>query len=513
MKRIFTKLSLFAAMAAIVCSCGSMDDVYKEYVEDGPSVNVAKPDGVQILSGVGRVMLSLDKSSDPRVKGVTLYWDNRTESREFEIDSSVEKPEFVVEDVAEGSHIFEVICHDKTGERKSLPVTVTASSYGDTFISSIIPSGITTATVSSSGYCSFAIRHSSSYYYQYMEITYESKEGGTKTLQVAKGTNSVVLNDFSGESLTYKSYFLPEADCIDVMISDVDSFSDFTRPSITGDDKLMLDPWKGISDTYLFTSNWSPVEMTVEENDWLTTALEGNTISLKAKSMNGTGAERSVKITLTADEAVKEVTITQREIDSHIGTLYYENGEAVGIIITKDYDNPGQYKIISCKNGAMAWSKSSTTTNASGLDGMTGGVDNNEIIMAMEDYATNNYAVSWVKKNLGPEWHLPSFNEYMYDFFPAYNGTTWAASSTSYRKNCTAEEQERRGNMNDLILANGGSALYGSDTGTGTYHWTCCESDETHAWILRFGSRTYTQSGTKTNSYHVRGMKTVTIND
>ena len=513
MKRIFTKLTLLAAIAAAICSCGSMDDVYKEYIEDGPSVNVAKPDGVEILSGVGRVQLSLQKSSDPRVKGVTLYWDNRTEKRDFEIGSSDEELKFIVDGVAEGSHIFEVICHDKNGGCNSLPVTVTASSYGETFISSIVPSGITSATVSSSGYCSFSIRHSSSYYYQYMEITYESKEGGTKTMQVMKGTNSIVINDFTGDSFTYKSFFLPEATCIDVMVSDEGSFSDFTRPQISGEDKCLLDPWKGVTDTYLFSSNWSPVEMTVEENDWLTTTLEGNTIALKVKSMNGTGAERSVKVTLKADEAVKEVTITQHEIDSHIGTLYYENGAAVGIVIKKDYDNPGQYKIISCKNGAMAWSKTSTTTNASGLDGTTGGVDNNEIIMSMADYETNNYAVSWVKKNLGSEWHLPSFNEYYYDFFPAYNGTTWEASSTSYRKNCTLEEQERRGNMNDLIVANGGSALYGSDTGTGTYHWTCCESDETHAWILRFGSRTYTQSGTKTNSYHVRGMKTVTIND
>src|SRR5690606_31002279 len=81
---ILTTIVLFASF--VLSSCGKMDDTYRDFLADGETVYVAKADSLKVRPGRERVELEWLVMSDPKVKHYKVYWNNRTDSIERDLD-------------------------------------------------------------------------------------------------------------------------------------------------------------------------------------------------------------------------------------------------------------------------------------------------------------------------------------------------------------------------------------------------------------------------------------------
>ncbi len=500
----------------LLTSCDRMDTVYQEFIGDTPVVYMSKLTGVEAFSGENRVKFTVPAQNDPRIKGILVYWDNKSHHQDVPVNIT-EDSEFIIEDVAEGSHIFELLAHDDKGNN-SLVVTASASSYGDRFRESTSASEVISACRNSEGLCLFQIHHSTSPRYLYMELTYSSKDGGDKTLVVNKGTTSLFVEDLAGENYAFRTVYLPEETAFENICSATIQRSGLSSPEIRVGSSATLDFANGeIADIDCVCTWASTVTVDNSSASWLSASLRGKTLHLQTLARNGTAQSRTATVTIRSDEISKEVVVTQKAASPRIGTAYVNaNGVAEGIIFWENPDVPGECKILSARGAQLAWSTSNSVTGARSYTGATAilGVEykNTDLIRNMEDYGNGNtYAMEWIE-DLGEGWYMPSINEMKDEFWPAFNGTTFDFSTKDSYSKATADERACRDRFEAAMAAIGGQKVnMGSTTGTGTSIMTCTEKDASNQLAFRVSNSVIlTYSKTAVFCY-ARGVKVVTV--
>lgn len=122
-------IALFSFMVA----CSPMDDKYSQFVEDGPITYLQKvnADSVVLVTGRNRIQISWPKSNDPRGKMAYIYWSNRMGKDSVNVNPNG-RTSFVINNLNEGSYIFEIIIVDEDGN-SSIPITVTGEVYGENY--------------------------------------------------------------------------------------------------------------------------------------------------------------------------------------------------------------------------------------------------------------------------------------------------------------------------------------------------------------------------------------------
>ena len=129
---------LLIMLGAGLVACSKMDSTYEEFIRDGERIYIGRADSVTVQSGFKRIQLSWLAISDPKVSGATVYWNNRTLSKEVEIKKTqgVDSLKLLLTEMPEGDYAFEIVTHDKNGNF-SMPVSVIGKVYGDQYISSL----------------------------------------------------------------------------------------------------------------------------------------------------------------------------------------------------------------------------------------------------------------------------------------------------------------------------------------------------------------------------------------
>ncbi len=129
-KNIFNFLSI-AAVAALFASCGSQDEIYKEWVKKGGYDYPAKAINLSSVSGYQNVIVSWEKPMDPAVMTARLFWDNYAKSIDIDYaDYPDGKVSMLVGDLEDRSYTFDIVNYDDAGNQ-SLASEITVSPYGD----------------------------------------------------------------------------------------------------------------------------------------------------------------------------------------------------------------------------------------------------------------------------------------------------------------------------------------------------------------------------------------------
>ena len=504
-KRNMKKQLLYILATFLLASCYEMDDVYKEFVSDGPVKYVGKVENVQIFSGFGRVKIQWDPFVDSRVSSATVYWDNRTSRRDYPINPS-KATEVYVDSLSEGPHIFEIITHS-AGGNNSIPVSITCNVYGQSFMSITDESEITAAILDYKGSTQLQIRHSSSYYYKMMQLEYTGTDGRMKKAVALPEELKIELDDCGANEISYRSVFVPDDNCIDSIYTSVRKITPegMMLQIVTELEEASLPFFKG--DTLSFTAhaNFEEVPLLYELDasgaGWLSVEYSGGRFHLKTTAIN-LGARRSATLTLSANELSRTLTVYQDAKDPHLGTLYGNEG----VVFWRNAD--GSYKIISGAYNMMPWSVTATLTGATGTNGYTDGESNIDIIKQMQDYGTTNtYSVSFCE-SLGDGWYLPSLKELKGEFFCGYNGTTFDEGTEAKYAAITDDERACRDVYNTAVSSI--SAQPFCDKTNGLYYWANCEVDKNDACYVRFGFKK-TGSISKTGSNLARCVKKVSL--
>lgn len=482
-----------------------MDETYREFIKNGTALYVAKAENITAYSGVNRIKLEIGRFTDARVEAVTVYWDNRTYSQSFYVNKSG-ITELYVENVSEGSHIFEIVSNDSNGNT-SIPVTVTVMVYGESFLSFNLESSITASSTKAK--TSVDIVHSSSYYYKHTSLYYKTRTGEERVVNITSDISNINLTDCDHTAgLKYRTVFTPDVACIDEIETPyrqvTPDYIDIQINVEKSEVELMFH--KGDA-AQLSVSTNSPnfkCEVSVDDAvaEWLGISLEDGVLYVKSVGVNLGATDRIGYINVSSEGVTEQVKVVQKPINPKYGTAYGSEG----IIFWQNPLDASEYKIISAewKNNVM-WSTSATATNAVSLDD---GESNSNIIRSLSDYG-EAYA-EYFCESLGEGWRLPCINELQYEFFTSFNGVVYEESTASLPASITEDEKACRDRYNTAMkaISKNGVAFSGNDAGS--VYLTNSEYDVNQVYAFRMGNR-LSAVASKKNKNFVRCVKVVTI--
>ncbi len=315
MRFILKYVPVVLVFGFLISGCTKMDDTYSDFLKDGEKVYSAKPKKIEFFSGENRIKVQLALVSAPNVNKVTIYWNNRNKSVEWNVEpGSIGDTTFVdgiIDDIEEGRHSFEFVTTDKEGNR-SIKVDTVGVVYGDDYISSLKNRGIKSAVSKRGG---MEIK--------WLDTPYETAIGVEVHYKDDQGESFVVdvpLDEFVteimarplGDSIRYRTSYLPDYKAIDTFYAAYQTII-LTPPGPEALDKSLFEsyPLPGDAETY-------PVAYVSLDNIW-DDDITGN-------SWYGTADPAGNPHWFTFDMGVKakltEYTIWQRGVVSTLSLVY-----------------------------------------------------------------------------------------------------------------------------------------------------------------------------------------------
>ncbi|TCC99026.1 DUF4998 domain-containing protein [Pedobacter psychroterrae] len=220
MKNIFSKHISFIMLLGIAigfASCTKMND-YQEYTKSGEISYTGKIDSLKIFPGHDRVLVKGLFISDPKVKSLRIYWNNRRDSVVIPVTrtNGVDTLKRILTGLSEGTQNFEVFTYDGLGN-PSIIVRASANVYGERYTASLINRPIASVELGNDGNTTVdwgdvdkttGVLSS--------EIVYTKTNGTTATVKVPVASAQTILPSYKyGSTFTYHTGYLPDTLSID----------------------------------------------------------------------------------------------------------------------------------------------------------------------------------------------------------------------------------------------------------------------------------------------------------
>lgn len=215
-------VSLLVTLVTVVTGCSKMDDTYRGFLEEGVIKYVGKADSVQVLPGNNRLHLRWLRSADPSVTHAIVYWNNRTDSVEVEIDRSQDTIVVPLVNMPEGSYTFEIITFDDFGNH-SVEVEAVGRAYGEQYENTLLPRIPEFTEFLDAQTLKVYFTNVTDTTLKGTELIYRNDEMVYDTILVSPDEPFVVLNPFSRGWLKFRSFFKPSPLAIDQFYTGYDS--------------------------------------------------------------------------------------------------------------------------------------------------------------------------------------------------------------------------------------------------------------------------------------------------
>lgn len=205
-------------LSSVMLSCKKNDASYKQYIQGGEIIYVSKPDSVRVLPGKNRVGLHWWKGTDPRVSRAHVYSHNGELISEVRLDKeSAGIVKIMLEDLTEGTHMFDIVTLDDEGN-ESVKVRVSGTSYGERYQSTLQSRRIQNATFDGKVQLNW---YSPTPDAIATEIIYENPHGDQVVHTVPSTEKQTVLYDYQPKrEIKYRTLFKPDSSSIDTFHTD-----------------------------------------------------------------------------------------------------------------------------------------------------------------------------------------------------------------------------------------------------------------------------------------------------
>ncbi|WP_029906667.1 DUF4998 domain-containing protein [Prevotella sp. 10(H)] len=226
-------------------SCSDMDD-YLKYLDNGIPTYTGIVDRATFHSGDERVVFSGLLTSDPKIRKVMIYWNNRKDSLLLDINrTSGVDTLFQPIPLPEGRYNFEVISYDDKGI-PSITVSKAGISYGEEYKSGLYNRPI--KSLEKVGVDAVIKWYNGDESSPFVKIDYEDTDGQIHTVKAVNKDDTTVLKNYKSMSLVrLQAYYLPDTIAIDTFKAKVDelvALENITRqyivnpgnPFLRGDD-------------------------------------------------------------------------------------------------------------------------------------------------------------------------------------------------------------------------------------------------------------------------------------
>lgn len=281
-------------LCALTIGCSPMDDYLDKYT-DGKEIRYpGVPYPAFMLSGKERVVFNALLMSDPKITKLNIYWNSGMDSLTQDIERTTGVDElFIPIALPEGGYNFDVFTFDSEGN-KSIPVQLSATSYGQAYHSSLVDRIIKNMEKKESDVILdwYSIDPSS----PFVQITYPTIGGLNEVVRLHQDSTQIVLPNFKPKSgFTMQTYYLPDEMSIDTFATDISWIAvneEVTQeyilnpgnPFVRGDEGT--GKW-GTPKDWLYTDN--VLNQTGGMGGWSTNGNPKGVIHLESKNFSGAG--------------------------------------------------------------------------------------------------------------------------------------------------------------------------------------------------------------------------------
>lgn len=189
----------------------SMYDVSKEFYYRPEGIYLGVADSIKAAPGYNRARFTWEVKADPRITQTVIYWNKRQDS----VTVDVARPQneriamnYLVNNLAEGDYIFELLTKDGTGLR-SLPKQVSVSVYGDSYIGNLTNRRIASIVKQQNGDMLVTWNAVSSTAIVYTTLKYNSG-GNAQSIRVENAVTQTTLQGLqSGATIQVATSYFP----------------------------------------------------------------------------------------------------------------------------------------------------------------------------------------------------------------------------------------------------------------------------------------------------------------
>ncbi|MEC3878497.1 DUF4998 domain-containing protein [Parapedobacter sp. 10938] len=214
-------LRLFVCLiiAIVMASCGKMDALYSDFLEEGEFIYPGKADSLRAHPGYNRIQLSWIVLADPNATNAVIYWDNRADSLEVDL-GQVARPDtmrVILNDMEEKAYTFQVVTRDEKGNL-SVTSEVLGTVYGDVYQNSLLTRAVRNLSVTKD---TLVIDWVSSDETSVGDsLVYQDKEGRINRLFVPPSDDTTKLPLYAPDyNFVHWTMFLPDSLAIDTFVT------------------------------------------------------------------------------------------------------------------------------------------------------------------------------------------------------------------------------------------------------------------------------------------------------
>ena len=225
---IYSKLYIPVVLLFVftVIGCKKMDSTYAEFLEGGEKIYISKADSLKAFVGRDRIQLQWLLLSDPKVRKYKVYWNNRADSVEGELNKTenVDTVKVMISNLPEGSYNFEVLQYDNKGNT-SISTEVVGRSYGALYAGSLYNRSY--KLINREGSDVQVIWGPADETLESVEVQYIDNKDMTRTLVFPASDELSIIPDFpQGGQFTYKTYYVPDTLFVDKFSSPAEQFEE-----------------------------------------------------------------------------------------------------------------------------------------------------------------------------------------------------------------------------------------------------------------------------------------------
>lgn len=229
MKIKFFYLAGLFMFLVVISACKKMDRNYKGFIVNGGITYIGKATSAVAYSGHNRVKISWLRSGDPNVSKARIFWNNNTDSVEFDIPPTGDTINYVIDNLPEKSYSFIIRTYDGKGNT-SVPVEVLAGSYGENYQSSLLNRSVKLKTIDINGKVTIVWGGADISNGAYAtEVKYTDNSDNIKYQNILTTDLTSTISDMkSGTSFQYKTVFKPNSLSIDQFSTNYAESGDFS---------------------------------------------------------------------------------------------------------------------------------------------------------------------------------------------------------------------------------------------------------------------------------------------
>lgn len=319
---------LYCISLLCLLACDGMNDNIKEYLDRGEINYIGIPDSATAAGGINRIKFTWKVNADPRIKFCKIYWNEKQDSATIPVDrSQIDVNGYIscmLTDMPEGSFIFN-LHHASDESNQSIRSEVSGTIYGELYQSMLSPRKVkrVEALVDQANIYWGDAGNSSG-----LVLTYVNKDGATKELEVAPTETVTEILDYKlGGTFTYKTFFLPEKDALDIF--EINSTEEKFPEYYIAD---------GLQDsnfpeyTQLDRSVWSVLTFSSEEptgegaNGRAAQIIDNNPATFWHSQWSASTAQlpHHIALQMNAEKSIKCVTIAKRQNNTDVRSAHVE---------------------------------------------------------------------------------------------------------------------------------------------------------------------------------------------